>query len=367
MSKHHISNLKSIPVNKTVVFYSPIEGDDVLVRTGVISEGSSFFHSLLYAYSTEYVAMDKKHRTKYIHKLKASLIGKNNKENFYETSESLISVDPFGIHIADIITTVYDFLATDNVTFKGKSNRKVIKQIKNNVENIKVYKIIIDILPLDTLFSTIIPKASKQTSIDKYIKCLVKESKKYIKSTGILSKIDSKKATHIVDTLDNLLDIICKEAKDITYKEYIDGLKNIGLNADSVSIDFITSRFNRDILFIDANTRLPYNHHEFNNNRKTIILLSINNGEHYEILGRLLPGNHIQREFDITDHLVEKINLINNDPDNAILKYPELLPSNLYNDYSPRRPSKKQDDSDMSDSYYDNSDNYSSSNSSMSD
>ena len=88
----NIDNLKIIPVNKTVVFYSPIEGEDVLVRTGVISEGSSFFHALLYAYSKEYVSMNKKERTKYIHKLKASLIGKVNKENFYDSTESIITL-----------------------------------------------------------------------------------------------------------------------------------------------------------------------------------------------------------------------------------------------------------------------------------
>lgn len=35
--------IKQIPVNKTVVFWSPIEGEDVLVRTGIIKEGNSFY------------------------------------------------------------------------------------------------------------------------------------------------------------------------------------------------------------------------------------------------------------------------------------------------------------------------------------
>ena len=48
------SKLKILPVDKTVVFWSPIEGDDVLIRTGTIPDGSCFFHSLLHAYSKEY-------------------------------------------------------------------------------------------------------------------------------------------------------------------------------------------------------------------------------------------------------------------------------------------------------------------------
>jgi len=44
MNSNKMTKLKILPVNKTVVFNSPIEGDDVLVRTGTVSEGSSFFH-----------------------------------------------------------------------------------------------------------------------------------------------------------------------------------------------------------------------------------------------------------------------------------------------------------------------------------
>ena len=39
---HQLETLRLLPVNKTVVFYSPVEGKDVLVRTGTIAEGSCF-------------------------------------------------------------------------------------------------------------------------------------------------------------------------------------------------------------------------------------------------------------------------------------------------------------------------------------
>ena len=51
--------------DKTVVFSSPIEGDDVLVRTGVISGALNFIHSVLTAYSKEYSNMPKKERIKF--------------------------------------------------------------------------------------------------------------------------------------------------------------------------------------------------------------------------------------------------------------------------------------------------------------
>jgi hypothetical protein len=61
------SDIKILSVNKTVVFTSPLEdSDEVLVRTGTISQGSSFFHAVLHAYSKEYINMNKTERMNYV-------------------------------------------------------------------------------------------------------------------------------------------------------------------------------------------------------------------------------------------------------------------------------------------------------------
>ena len=65
-----LATLTILPVNKTVVFYSPIEGKDVLVRTGTVTEGSCFFHALLHAYSKNYVSMNNGGRVKFVKKLR---------------------------------------------------------------------------------------------------------------------------------------------------------------------------------------------------------------------------------------------------------------------------------------------------------
>ena len=75
-----LSKLKILPVNKTVVFYSPIEGEDVLVRTGVIEDKNSFFHSLVHAISKEYINMKDNDRVEYTEKFKKNIILKTNSE-----------------------------------------------------------------------------------------------------------------------------------------------------------------------------------------------------------------------------------------------------------------------------------------------
>ena len=379
MSKRHISNLKIIPVNKTVVFYSPIEGDDVLVRTGTIAGGSCFFHALLHAYSTDYASMDLKERMKFVRRLKASLVGRVDKESWEEIGGGLLAMEPFKDHVVDIITNFYQFLSTSN-KIKGRSTRRVIKNLaKKSVSDLHVYKILMDIFPLDgCLDKHIIPTASKKSSIKGYTKVLIAESLAHIEATKILDSIDTKKATFIKDALTSFLTIVVNEARDSAFKEYISGLETIGLEIDSCVMDFITQRLDRDIYFLDGNTRLPLNTHESNKGRKSIMVLSLDNGKHYEVVGRLLPGNRIQREFDPTDHLIEKNTLWSKNSHEAVIQYPELKPY-LPSTDSPRRRSKTHDeesndeesndeesndeesndeesDNEESDSYYDNSD-----------
>ena len=55
MSNQQMAKLSILPVNKTVVFYSPIEGKDVFVRTGTMEGGNSLIHCLLHACSKDYM------------------------------------------------------------------------------------------------------------------------------------------------------------------------------------------------------------------------------------------------------------------------------------------------------------------------
>ena len=73
---------------------------------------------------------------------------------------------------------------------------------------------------------------------------------------------------------------------------------------------------------------MPYHNASSSENikkRKSYILLWIENN-HYEILGRLLPGNKIQREFKWDDPLIQCIYTILCDPNKVPDQYPHLIP-----------------------------------------
>ena len=172
--------------------------------------------------------------------------------------------------------------------------------------------------------------------------------------------------------------LVLEEGKNAAYRSYIKGLERVSEDVDSYTIEFISNRFNRDVYFLDGTNRLPYNTCPTTNNikgRKSMVVLWVG-GNHYEIVGRLLPGNRIQREFAADDELINRIRTFMTQPEKIKDLYPELiehLPRSYRSGSSPKRrdtrrstsskKSMKNYESDESDRYYDSSDNESGSDS----
>lgn len=332
-------DLKILPVNKTVVFTSPIEGDDVLVRTGTIKEGSSFFHSILHAYSKDYTFMNKSDRMKFVRKIRASMVGKIDKESWEELAGGVIAKVPFLEMVHQILRNFDLFLAGTNEKIRGRTTRKAIKVLVKNDSELEVYKLISSLVPLDILVNEILPSIYKKASTLKVkdtINLMIEGTSSYLSNLEEIKTVDDKKKEYLVNVFKIYFKIVCNEAYKETYKNYIKGLENTKEEIDSYSIQFISERFDRDLYFFSSNNRLPYNECSdvcTVSGKKSIILLKIAEN-HYEILGRLLPGNKIQREFDFNDPFIEKINMFLHDPRKIKHNYPELC------DFLPKSPKR---------------------------
>jgi len=327
---NHKTNLKILEVNKTVVFYSPLEGKDVLVRTGTIGDGSCFFHSLLHAYSKDYVGMNNTDKTKFVHRLRASMAGRVDKESWQEIGGGLIAKIPFQEKVNNILLNFYRFVNNDN-RVKGKSVKKIIKTlIGEDQEQLELYELVTELIPFNDGFEqNILPKAYRRCEnglIDLCKTEIINQTLKYLERVESLKHVDQEKVEYIKETLSNFVNVLVDEAEDSAFKEYVDGLKNISDEIDSYTIGLISDRFNRDVYFIDANTRMPYRTGDTINlkNRKSLIIMWIGKC-HYEIVGRLLPGNRIQREFNQDDPLIKKINMFLCNPEYIPKSYPELV------------------------------------------
>lgn len=364
--------LKMLPVNKTVIFYSPIEGEDVLVRTGTIGEGSCFYHSLLHAYSKEYIAMDNKGRMKFVGRLRASMAGNVDKENWESIGGGLIAKIPFQENVHNILMNFYRFIANDTRA-RGQSTRKVIKNlIGDNEDTLNLYKIITELIPIEKFEQKILPDAyaeCEEELIEQCKEAIIVKSVEFAVNT--LKGVDKSRVKYIKNEIVKFVHDVVEEAENSAFKAYTNGLQNVSEEVDSYTIGLISDRFDRDIYFIDSRTRMPYLTADTENikGRKSLIVMWIE-GNHYEIVGRLLPGNRIQREFSKSDNLIQKLNAFVCHPETVSERFPELT-SYLPRQHrtgspspspSPTRTRRMSDSEDDSDNYSDSdSDLYSSS------
>ena len=185
---------------------------------------------------------------------------------------------------------------------------------------------------------TILPSAYDKCAEEVISKCktiIVKFSvNHYIKEFKKLEgQLDPERVDFYIGKLEKLVQAIVEEAENSAYMEYIESLKDSSMDVDSYTIGLISDKFNRDIYFIDSRTRMPYRDagKENINKRKSIVIMWTG-GCHYEIVGRLLPGNMIKREFDYSDPLIKRIHTYLYRPERIADEYPNLtsfLPKEL--------------------------------------
>ena len=352
---NELSTLTILPVNKTVVFYSPIEGKDVLVRTGTIGDGSCLLHALMHAYSKDYISMHTNGRMKFIKRLRSSIARKVDRSQWETLSNGLIAKIPFQENVSDIILNCYRFL-TDDQKARGASTHRVIKALIKDDENIlESYKLITKLIPYKTLENNILQYAyTKTEKISDLCDEIIFKVNYYLKTK---KDILQDNFVFLSDITNNFIEAVLQEAQDEAFKNYVEGSNNLTDSINTYTVNIVSKRFNRDIYFLDGKHRLPYNNSsstEHIKGRKSIVHIWLG-GDKYEVVGRLLPGNSIQRDFDHDDIIIEKLY--------TFLVKPEELSEKFYNlvqylpeDYKKKSSSSDEDENSDSDSEENNSD-----------
>ena len=325
-----LTPLKTITVNKSVALRTPIEGDDeTIVRTGTIKDINSFYHAVLHGYMKTYGAMTTQERKKAVKSLRASLAGKMNRETWESVDNGKIAKIPFQDNITDIIVNIYRFFSNDPDA-KGKDTKKVLQRLsKDSDSRLQFYTLITELIPLKTIVEVTLPQAyskaegktitdTKEIIIDTVIESM-NEQKDF-------KELDEERVKYFNKIMIELLTEVVIRAEKSAYRTFVRGLQSINEEVDEITIGMLSEHIKRDIYFLDGRTRLPLNQNMYENikYRKSIVILNIDN--HYEVIGRLLPGNHIQREFLHDDHLIKRLHTILYYPEQIKEKYPHLTP-----------------------------------------
>jgi hypothetical protein len=329
--REQLAKLSILPVNKTVVFYSPVEDKDVLVRTGTIGDGSCCYHATLHAYSKEYVSMNEKERGRFVAKLRSSLASKVDRERWEEISGGLVAKIPFQENINSLLHDFYRHVAKGR-DGRTKNVRRVIREVIKNDQDNETFALITEMVSINDFEKRILPDVYDRCADDSIQACkdkLVDESERFYNKVfqKLDDKVESRRVDFCVKKLGDLARAVANEADSMAFGDYISNLKDISVVVDRYTIGLISNRFNRDIYFIDSRTRMPYREGGTDHikGRKSIILMWTG-GVHYEVVGRLLPGNRIQREFRPDEALIKRINMYLCHPEKIPDEYPNLIP-----------------------------------------
>lgn len=322
--------IQKLPVNKTIVFFSPVEGRDVLVRTGTITDSACFFHSLLHASSREYVRMDEKGRVKMVKKLKKSLNDKLSESRWEAASTDLVTQLPFQETVSDILIDFYDYII-DSKPGKTRRGRKVIRKLSKDDDDKSAYQIVCELISSKTLFKDVLPLSYNKCNGKSIKLCkeiitenTVKAGESVLDELG--NSIEEKRKQFCLKKIRLMIEAVLDVAEAVARENFSEKLENSTIRVDKHVVDLLSKKLERNIHFIDSRTRMPYRVENINvEYHKAFIVLWLG-GDQYEVVGRLLSDQRVQREFYNDDPLINRIRTFLDHPERVAEEYPQLIP-----------------------------------------
>ena len=314
-----MSKLTKLEGNKTLVFYSPVEGKDVLVRTGMVNSPYCLLHACLLSSSKEYGKMSKPDKDRLIKKLSKNIEKKISEKKLDEKLSETIFKEDFFKEYLKLSSGFYNF-----VNGEGKVGR-AFKKLADEKDN---YAIIFEILNL-TCFKECLEKVFEKqyNSLDEIRESISKNMELTMEtSIGKLGKIDKKRRDFCLDKFKVFIDTVNEIWEHDIRKGFRKNIKG-SMRLDKYCLSLVSDRLNRDIYIINSESRLPIDISGKENikDRKSIVLMWFGD-LHFETVGKLLTEQRIRREFDPNDRLIRKMFSFLYNKSIIPSEYPSLIP-----------------------------------------
>lgn len=335
--------IERLPVNKTVVFNTPIEGDSVLTRTGIIDDTSTLLHCINHACEDRYKHYSNEEKKDKIYRLKYRLLDKYL--DIWKLSD--ISNKAVLKQIKTYLEKVQSQIHNDEL--KSDSVKKIIEDSKY----IEHYKLLFELIKYNDYIRMLNSIKIKNAKSVQYIRdILLDELKVYYNNIVYIKSLDEKRKLFFEDLLEKMMKNIIDISIDVCSKSYFKNLATDKTTISSIDLKILSDFFDVNIYFINSKTKLPYiflkkDLQSFK--KKSIVLLSIDND--FEIIGRLLEGNEIERKFNGDDTIIHKIHNFIYNHDKIKKIYPELL---KYLKNSKYEDSDNESENDIDDTNMDN-------------
>lgn len=315
--------IEQLPVNRTVVFKTLMQGAYKLVRTGTIGDGSCAFHAILHAYSPEYVSKSESSRKQIAAKLRKKIADSISRSDWISAQDGSVAIISFQKYFSDNIDKVVEIIENNNTE---TDDAFVEKCGLNDTKNTHILKLVFDIIsPRNLIDEKVLPQMSNYANLDLCKDGIIDTLCRTLEENETVQQISSTRQRFLRNQLSKLIDRVTQISEEQAYEEYIQNIRSSDTFVDTTMFDMLGDWFGRNIFVIDDKTRLPYMFSSKVNERPSIILLWVNEN-HYEVIGKMLEDSKVQREFNINDVLIKKINSYLYNPQQLAVEFPELYP-----------------------------------------
>ena len=307
--------LTKLIFNKTIVFNTPIECDNVpLVRTGGIESNEneplfSLINCLLHANIKKYGSMKDEERKTKIQKIKQDVYEKIKNGDVKKNIELFLNNFKENLTNFNIYLNSNHYYATEFASDVNKSlNEKLLRN--GNIEQIDLYKLLYEIVTIDS-FKKILKntelKWGDECCILSFKKIFLKEMLRFLSYQDFFDDLEKNKTDFITKTLMLMVNTII----DISFSSVsTEGKDNfITNNLDFSKINILSEYFDCNIIFVDSEDRIPFligNQQDVSDKKKYTLVFSFEQ-KHFEIIGKLLTDDRIQRNFMPYEEIVKKI------------------------------------------------------------
>ena len=304
--------LAKLIFNKTIVFNTPVECENVpMVRTGGIDYNESeplysLINCSLHANIKKYGSMKDDERKIKIQKIKEEIYDqiknsdvKNNITSFLNSVKD--NIINFNVYLN---STHY----TKECTSEINSTLCELLLSNGNIDQINLFKLLYEIITVDS-FKKILrnteQKWGRDCCITSYKKIVFKEILRFLSYQDYFDDLDKTKT----DFLTKKLVLMVNTIVDLSFSNITKKSNFITSDIEESKINILSKYFDCNIIFIDSEDRIPYiiDKQDISDQKKYILVFSFEQ-KHFEIVGKLLPDDRIQRNFMPYEDILKKVN-----------------------------------------------------------
>ena len=312
--------------NRTTVFVSGSEGTDVLVRTGGI-ESSSFIHACLCGTSREYLAMTDDERTTYLKRFRSVIFSPYSEEQWRDSVPESTRLDELSSASYTLFEEFSQFVNgdLDPDDFQTPETRELARTLLMNQDHegdLERYQVVMEVLGGDC--AEIFRDARKDSAFcDDYEYLVLKGLMAILDRHPDVNELDQDQYGKLARILECIVTEIHYNAQIVATRMHNELMSDDADQDPSCALD-ATRRLRRQVYILDYASRLPVEKIEPVTSKKQRALIMIRfNGPipRYEPVGRLLPHNKIQREFDLDEFSIQRLDAFLLDPEAAKATY----------------------------------------------